>query len=157
MGCYALRITQCTLYLLVSDESDLFNLLNRFVVIYFDDILVFNELLSNHLAHLCIVLQHLCDKCFCAKLQKCAFLLQSVEYLGHIVSACSVCVDPARLEAIRQWPVPICIKYVQQFLSLCSYFNKYVHHFAWLATPLSDLFRRGTVWYWPSVEQSAFD
>ena len=70
------------------------------MVIYLDDVLVFSESLSNHLAHLCIVFLGLCDKCLCAKLKKCTFLQYSVEYLGHIVSASSICADPAKLGAI---------------------------------------------------------
>ena len=56
MGCYALQIVQRPLYFLTSDELDILDLLDRFVVVYLNDILVFSELLRNHLAHLCIVL-----------------------------------------------------------------------------------------------------
>ncbi|KAL0385790.1 UNVERIFIED_CONTAM: Retrovirus-related Pol polyprotein from transposon.6 [Sesamum radiatum] len=88
--------------------NDIFRpVLRRFVLVFFDDILVYSDCLDSHLLHLEQVLQILCANSFFAKLSKCTFCVTSVDYLGHIISAAGVAADPVKLQTIAEWPPPV--------------------------------------------------
>ena len=89
-----------------------FDILDQFVVVYLDDILVLSSTLQDHLQHLRTVLSRLRKKQLCAKLKKCSFLQTDVEYLGHIVGNGLVRADPTKLAAIREWPTPTNVKHI---------------------------------------------
>jgi hypothetical protein len=80
--------------------------LDDFVLIYIDDILIFSKTKKDHLKHIQLVLEKLREQQLFAKTSKCDFLTDSVEYLGHIVSAEGIKVDPHKIQAIKDWPIP---------------------------------------------------
>jgi hypothetical protein len=77
-------------------------------------------------------------------------------YLGHVISAAGVATDPSKVEAIRNWPSPSNVKELRSFLGLAGYYRRFVKHFAIIAKPLSDLLRKGVMYVWTSVHESAF-
>ena len=89
-----------------------FNLLDHSVVMKHNETLVCSASFSKHIGHLYTVLQHMHEKYLCDKLEKCAFLQNSVEYLGNIVSAGSIWANPVKLEAIYKWLILMYIKYI---------------------------------------------
>ena len=145
MAFYALKIVQCAIHFLTSDESDIFQYYYHFVVMYLDDSLIYIASLSETIGRICIIFHYLNVKYLCVKLKKCAFLQHYVDYLGYIVSACSIWTDPSKLEAIHKWPVPLFKKHVWWSFGLFNYYKKYVSAFVLLAAPLSSLCK-GTVW-----------
>ena len=96
--------------------------LRRFVLVFFDDILVYNPTWNTHLEHLEIVLKLLRQHQLVAKHSKCLFGQSSVDYLGHIISAQGLAVNPDKIEVIQQWLPPKTVKEVRSFLGLAGYY-----------------------------------
>ena len=117
--------------------------MDQFVVVFIDDILVYSRDEQEHEQHLKIVLQTLREKKLYAKLSKCDFWLKEVSFLGHIVSAEGIRVDPAKIEAIINWKPPQSVTKVRSFLGLAGYYRKFVKGFSVIASPLTKLFKKG--------------
>lgn len=100
--------------------------IGKFIVVYFDDILIFSMILDDHMSHLREVLLVLrCDKLF-ATLKKCAFGSPQVHFLGYIVSAEGLAVDPDKVSAIKSWPEPRTISEARSFHGLVSFYCRFV-------------------------------
>jgi hypothetical protein len=130
--------------------------LRQFVIVFFDDILIYSPTLESHLQHLEVVFQCLLDNEFCLKQSKCSFAQQSIEYLGHIVSAAGVGPDPAKISVMVDWPQPKSVKQLRGFLGLTGFYRKFVHHYASLAAPLTALLKRDA-FIWNETTQHAFE
>jgi len=115
--------------------------LRKFVLVFFDDILIYSPDWPAHLQHLRIALSILSHDSLVVKLSKCSFGQQWVDYLGHIISSDGVWVDDTKIAAIKEWPVPVSVKNLRAFLGLASYYRKFIKNFAMLAAPLTDLLR----------------
>jgi hypothetical protein len=109
--------------------------LRRFVLVFFDDILIYSRSWADHLRHLCAVLFLLRQHRLFVKRSKCSFGVDSVSYLGHIISASGVAMDPAKVQAIHEWPQPRSARAVRGFLGLAGYYRKFVHNFGSIAAP----------------------
>jgi hypothetical protein len=88
---------------------------------------------------------------------KCAFFKESVEYLGHIISAQGIATDPKKVETVQNWPPPTNLKDVQSFLGLCNYYHRFIQDYSKIATPLTDLTHKDTPYHWTTQTQEAFD
>jgi hypothetical protein len=134
--------------------------LNRFVAVYLDDILVYSRTPEEHVEHLRRVLQVLRDNKFFAKPAKCHFNKNELKYLGHIVGAEGIKVDPAKVAAVSDWPVPTSPGDVRSFLGLATYFRRFIQGFSTLARPLHQLTSKAAAigpWQWDDACQAAFD
>ena len=131
--------------------------LDWFVVVFIDDILVYSINEQVHEQHLKIVLQTLREKKMYAKLSKCDFWLKEVSFLGHIVSAKGIRVDPAKFEAVVNWKPPQSVTEVRSFLGLAEYYRRFVKGFSVIASPLSKLFRKGVKFEWTNKCQNSFE
>jgi len=130
--------------------------LDTCVVIYIDDILVFSRSAEEHIQHLRIVLDKLRANKLYAKLSKCEFAKEQVEYLGHIVSSKGIQPDPAKVKAIKDWPDLTTVHDVQSFLGLANFYRKFIQGFAHMATPLTDLLLHQKPFKLTKSEQEAF-
>ena len=92
--------------------------LDEFVVVFLDDILIYSKSEEEHLKHLRLVLQKLREYHLFAKMSKCAFQLQEVEFLGHVVSSVGIKMDAAKCKAIQDWPTPKSVKDIRSFHGL---------------------------------------
>ena len=113
--------------------------LDQFVIVFIDDILIYSPNRATHEEHLHTVLQRLREKQLYAKFSKCAFWLKQMVFLGHIISAEGVHVDPQKVEAILSWERPTTVTKVRSFLSLAGYYIRFVEGFSKLTLPLSKL------------------
>ena len=102
--------------------------LRKFVLVFFDDILIYKKSWKDHVQHVDMVLKLLEEKQLYAKISKCFFGVQEVEYLGHIVSHEGVKVDPTKIKAIMEWKIPTSIKHLRGFLGLKRYYRKAFEH-----------------------------
>ena len=90
-----------------------------------------------------------------AKFSKCEFWLRKVTFLGHVVSSEGVSVDPAKIEAVTNWPRPSTVSEIRSFLGLAGYYRRFVEDFSRIASPLTQLTRKGTPFVWsPACERS---
>ena len=117
--------------------------LDKFVVVYLDDILVFSKNEEEHAEHLRLVLEKLREHQLYAKFSKCEFWLPEVTYLGHVISKDGIAVNPERVQAILDWTPPKNVKQVQSFLSLASYCCRFVENFSKIVKPLTGLLHKG--------------
>ena len=124
-------------------------------LVYLDDIIVFSRSVPEHLSKLREVLSRLKGAGLKVKPSKCHLLRRSVQYLGHILSACGVETDPEKIRCIADWPVPTCSKELKQFLGLSSYYRRFVKGFAQLASPLYALANKRE-WEWSDSCSDAF-
>jgi hypothetical protein len=130
--------------------------LRQFVLVFFDDILIYSKDWESHLLHLQEVLHILADHQLFAKMSKCQFGVSTVAYLGHIISSMGVSADPDKIHAIQHWPTPRSVSELRGFLGLTGYYRKFVHHYAGIAGPLTDLLKK-QAFTWTTAAQASFD
>ena len=119
-----------------------------FVSVYLDDILVYSETFEDHLDHLQRVNSRLQNAGLKLKPTKCYFIRQQVEYLGHVITPQGISPNPARLQAVQDYPTPSSVKAVRQFVGLASYYRQFIPGFAKIAEPLHALTHKGAVFTW---------
>ncbi|KAL0546159.1 hypothetical protein IC582_016065 [Cucumis melo] len=130
--------------------------LDTFVIVFIDDILIYSKTEAEHEGHLRMVLQTLRDNKLYAKFSKCEFWLKQVSFLGHVVSKAGVSVDPAKIEAVTGWTRPSTVSEVRSFLGLAGYYRRFVENFSRIATPLTQLTRKGTPFVWSKACEDSF-
>ena len=126
---------------------DLMNLvfqpyLDRFIIVFINDIVVYSGSSEEHSEHLRIVLQTLRERQLYAKLRKYQFWLDRVEFLGHVILVEGVSVDPQKIEAVVNWKPPNNVSEVKSFLGLAGYYRKFVAGFSKIAAPLTKMTRK---------------
>jgi hypothetical protein len=144
-----------------ADFMDLMNrvfkpFLDQFVVVFIDDILIYSKSKEDHERHLRLVLQVLEEKKLYAKLKKCEFWLDSVAFLGHVISKDGISVDPKKVEAVVEWNRPNNVTEIRSFLGLASYYRRFVEGFSHLAMPLTCLTQKGVKFEWSEECEQSF-
>ncbi|TYK18678.1 pol protein [Cucumis melo var. makuwa] len=130
--------------------------LDSFVIVFIDDILIYSKTEAEHEEHLHQVLEILRANKLYAKFSKCEFWLRKVTFLGHVVSSEGVSVDPAKIEAMTNWPRPSTVSEIRSFLGLAGYYKRFVEDFSRIASPLTQLTRKGTPFVWSPACESSF-
>nr|KYP72131.1 Transposon Ty3-I Gag-Pol polyprotein [Cajanus cajan] len=116
--------------------------IGKFVVVYFDDILIYSRSQDDHLGHLREVLMILRKNHLFANLEKCTFCVDHVVFLGFIVRKDGVRVDPEKIKVIQEWPRPKNVSEVRSFHGLASFYRRFVPNFSIIASPLNDLVKK---------------
>jgi hypothetical protein len=129
--------------------------LRHFVLVFFDDILIYSKTCTTHLAHVDRVLHLLSQHQLFLKQSKCAFGASEVEYLGHIVGKAGVRVDPKKIEAMQDWPHLKTLKSLCGFLGLTGYYRKFVKNYGNIVVPLTSLLKKNN-FTWTLVDDQAF-
>ncbi len=133
------------------------DMLNVFVFVYLDDILIFSPSLQVHVQHVRRVLQRLLENRLFAKAEKCMFHAQSVTFLGSVVSAEGISMDPDKVCAVIDWPVPDSRVALQRFLGFANFYRRFIRNFSQVAAPLTFLTSSKTRFAWSEAAQGAFD
>jgi hypothetical protein len=125
--------------------------LQKFVLVFFDDILFYSKSWEDHVRHVDKVLRLLKEQQLYAKPSKFFFGVKEVDYLGHIVSHEGVKVDPNKIKAMMDWPIPKTLKNLRGFLGLTGYYLKFVWHYGRIKTPLTTLTKKDAFSWTPEA------
>jgi hypothetical protein len=129
--------------------------IRKFVLVFFDDILIFSKTWAEHLQHVKQVFQVLSDNKLFLKRSKCFFGKENVSYLGHIISRDGVAMDPAKIEAVEAWPRPQSLQALRGFLGLTGYYRKFIAGYGEVAAPLTALLKK-EAFHWSDAVDTAF-
>jgi hypothetical protein len=117
--------------------------LDKFIVVFINDILIYSKTKEDHANHLRIILQRLRDHCLYAKFSKCEFLLDSVKFLGHTISSEGISVDPTKVQE-----VPTSVHQIWSFLGLAGYYRRFIPDFSKIAKPMTELLKKEVKFCW---------
>ncbi|KAK2356459.1 hypothetical protein QL285_093789 [Trifolium repens] len=130
--------------------------LGKFVVVYLDDILVYSKSIEEHFTHLRQIFETLRAQKLYGKKEKCDFLVESVVFLGYVVSRDGVSVDQTKVDAIKTWPSPTTVSEVRSFLGLASFYQRFIQNFSTIASPMTECLKKGA-FVWNEQAQRAFE
>ncbi|XP_059307043.1 uncharacterized protein LOC132058603 [Lycium ferocissimum] len=130
--------------------------LDRFIIVFIDDILVYSKNREDHANHLRITLTTLEENELYAKFSKCEFWLDSVAFLGHVVTGDGIKVDPQKIAAVKDWPRPTSATEIRSFLGLANYYRKFVEGFSSIASPLTKLTQKTAKFQWSEACERSF-
>jgi hypothetical protein len=131
--------------------------LDKFVVVFIDDIVVFSKTMEEHEEHLRLVLEKLRSNQLYAKFSKCEFWLTEVTFLGHIISARGVSVDPGKVKDVLNWMPPTTVSKIWSFLGLAGYYRRFIKDFSKIAKPMTKLLEKNKAFEWTKECQASFE
>ena len=121
----------------------MYKYLDKFVVVFIDDVLIYSKSEEEHKERLKIVLQELREHQLYAKFSKCDFFKDKIQYLGHVVTKEGNLVDLEKIKAIKYWPVPKDVTDVQSFMGITNYYQRFIEGFLRIINPITSLQKRG--------------
>jgi len=130
--------------------------LDKFVVVFIDDILIYSSLQMEHAYHLREVLETLRRNKLYVKLSKCEFWLNEVVFLGHVISEKGISVDPKKIEAVLKWERPTNVTKIHNFLGLAGYYRRFIEGFSTIASPMTRLTRKEVKFEWLKDCEASF-
>lgn len=132
------------------------DMINKFVFVYLDDILIFSRSLTEHTSHVRKVLQRLLENQLFVKAEKCEFHRNSVSFLGYVVSAGTVEMDQQKIKAVVEWPAPSTRRDLQRFLGFANFYRRFIRNYSTLAAPLTALTSSSVKFSWSTKAEEAF-
>ncbi|WVZ70291.1 hypothetical protein U9M48_018968 [Paspalum notatum var. saurae] len=149
-------LTNAPAFFMYMMNSMFVNELDKFVVVFINDILIYSKNEKEHEEHLRIVLTRLREhKLYANKFSKCAFWLKEVSFLGHILSEKGVAVDPSKVKDVLNWKQPETVTEIRSFLGLAGYYRCFIKDFAKTAKPMTSLTKKNAKYVWsPNCEEA---
>jgi len=133
------------------------NLLDVCIVVYLNNILIYSDDITQHWSHVKEVLKQLQKARLYAKAEKCEFYLDSVEYLGYVLSPSSLTMSDTKVKTIQEWPEPKKIKDIQSFLGFTNFYRHFIFNYSDIIIPLTHLTRKDTPWNFDDKCRMAFN
>ncbi|GJX31132.1 putative reverse transcriptase domain-containing protein [Tanacetum coccineum] len=130
--------------------------LDKFVIVFIDDILIYSKNKEEHEKHLKQILELLKKEELYAKFSKCEFWIPKVQFLGHVIDSEGIHVDPAKIESIKDWTSPKSPTEIRQFLGLAGYYRRFIEGFSKIAKPMTKLTQRKIKFEWSDKQEAAF-
>ena len=130
--------------------------LDKFVVVFIDDILVYSKNEEEHKEHLRLVLEKLREHQLYAKFSKCEFWLKEVGFLGHVISGEGIAVDPTKVVSVTKWVAPTSVGEIRSFLGLVGYYRRFIENFSRIAKPMTELLKKDTKFKWTEECEASF-
>ncbi|GKE60805.1 putative reverse transcriptase domain-containing protein [Tanacetum coccineum] len=128
--------------------------LDKFVIIFIDDILIYSKSEEEHAEHLKLILELLKKEELYAKFSKCKFWLSKVQFLGHVIDSEGIHVDPAKIESIKDWASPKTPIEIRQFLGLAGYYRRFIEGFSKISKPMTKLTQKNVKFDWSEKGRS---
>jgi hypothetical protein len=149
-------LTNASAYFMNMRNKVFMDELNKCVVIFIDDILVFSKTAEEHGEHLRMVLGKLRQHRLYTKFSKCEFWMEEVAFLGHVLSAKGVAVDPSKIEVVSKWQSPKFVTEIRSFLGLVGYYHRFIENFSKIAKPMTELLKSNTPYVWSEKCEASF-
>ncbi|GJR69460.1 putative reverse transcriptase domain-containing protein [Tanacetum coccineum] len=130
--------------------------LDKFVIVFIDDILIYSKSEEEHEVHLKTILDLLKTEMLYAKFSKCEFWLKEVQFLGHVVNRDGIHVDPSKVESVKNWKTPESPTEIRSFLGLAGYYRRFIENFSKIAKPLTLLTQKNKAYVWGDKQEEAF-
>ncbi|GJX05138.1 putative reverse transcriptase domain-containing protein [Tanacetum coccineum] len=130
--------------------------LDKFVIVFIDDILIYSKNKQEHEEHLKLILELLKKEELYAKFSKCEFWIPKVQFLGHVIDSEGIHVDPAKIESIKDWASPKSPTEIRQFLGLAGYYRRFIEGFSKIAKPMTKLTQKKVKFVWGDKQEAAF-
>ncbi|GJS68678.1 reverse transcriptase domain-containing protein [Tanacetum coccineum] len=130
--------------------------LDKFVIVFIDDILIYSYNEKEHEEHLETILELLKKEELYAKFSKCEFWINTVKFLGHVIDSSGIHVDPAKIEAVKNWASPTTPSEIRQFLGLAGYYRRFIEGFSKIAKPMTELTQKNQKFDWGEEQEEAF-
>nr|GFC74381.1 putative reverse transcriptase domain-containing protein [Tanacetum cinerariifolium] len=130
--------------------------LDKFVIVFIDDILIYSKDENEHEEHLKAILKLLKKEELYAKFSKCEFWIPKVQFLGHVIDSQGIHVDPAKIESVKDWASPKSPKEIRQFLGLAEYYQRFIEGFSKIAKPMTKLTQKKVKFEWDDKQEAAF-
>jgi len=130
--------------------------LNKFLVVFIDDILIYLKTKEEHDEHLQIILQVLTEHKLYAKFSKCEFFKDKIQYMGHVISKDGISVDTDKIKMIIEWPIPKDVSDVRSFMGITGYYRKFIEGFSRIANPITSLQKKGKKFVWDLKCEESF-
>nr|GEX99147.1 putative reverse transcriptase domain-containing protein [Tanacetum cinerariifolium] len=130
--------------------------LDKFVIVFIDDILIYSKNEQEHGEHLKLILELLKKEKLYAKFSKCEFWIPRVLFLGHVIESRGIYVDPAKIESVKDWASPKTPTEIRQFLGLAGYYRRFIEGFSKIAKPMTKLTQKKVMFDWGDKQEAAF-
>ncbi|GJU01300.1 putative reverse transcriptase domain-containing protein [Tanacetum coccineum] len=130
--------------------------LDKFVIVFIDDILIYSRNEKEHEEHLKTILEMLKKEELYAKFFKCEFWINTVKFLSHMIDSSGIHVDPAKIEAVKNWASPTTPSEIRQFLGLAGYYRRFIEGFSKIAKPMTKLTQKNQEFDWGEEQEEAF-
>ncbi|GJS73249.1 reverse transcriptase domain-containing protein [Tanacetum coccineum] len=130
--------------------------LDKFVIVFIDDILIYSRNEKEHEEHLKTILELLKKEELYAKFSKCEFWINTVRFLGHVINSSGIHVDPTKIEAVKNWASPTTPSEIRQFLGLAGYYRRFIEGFSKIAKPMTELTQKNQKFNWGEEQETAF-
>jgi hypothetical protein len=150
------RLTNAPAYFMYMMNKVFMEYLDKFIVVFIDDILVYSMNEEEHEGHLCLILQKLRDHKLYAKLSKCEFWLKQVAFIGHVVSKGGISVDPSKVQDVLSWKAPTSVSGIRSFLGLAGYYRRFIEGFSKISKPMMELLEKDKQFKWTPACESSF-
>ncbi|GKA10193.1 putative reverse transcriptase domain-containing protein, partial [Tanacetum coccineum] len=143
-------------YVVVENPFEGVTYLDKFVIVFIDDILIYSKTEEEHEVHLKTILDLLKKDKLDAKFSKCEFWLQEVQFLGHMVNRDGIHVDLSKVESVKNWKTPESPTEIRSFLRLAGYYRRFIKNFSKIAKPLTLLTQNNKAYVWGDKQDEAF-
>jgi hypothetical protein len=130
--------------------------LDKFVVVFIDDILVYSRSEEEHEEHLHLALQGLREHRLYTKLSKCEFWMKQVAFLGHVISKGGISMNPSKVQDVLSWNAPMSVGDIQSFLRLAGYYRRFIEGFSKISKPVTNLLEKDKKFEWTSACEASF-
>jgi hypothetical protein len=151
------ELTNAPAYFMYLMNKVFMEYLDKFIVVFIDDILVYSRSKEEHEEHLHLALQKLREHKLYVKLSKCEFWMKQVAFLGHIISKGGISVDPSKVQHVLSWNAPTSVDDIRSFLGLAGYYRRFIKGFSKISNPMTELLEKDKKFEWTSAYEASFE